>query len=178
MMEEIFVDQMQMLRISQREKETEKETEKEKDLGTEREYDHEAETVFSLYPPNLVNREKYRQMIEKERKTNVLESLFDFAGYHFEIEKETDRDEVEGKDKGGREKGDGELQGKERINKYGCAYGSTTTFDQDLVLSQIPAMKAFYAMYPKVFEQVKEIVKERLHAIGLEEKQMHFMYRL
>jgi hypothetical protein len=62
--------------------------------------------------------------------------------------------------------------------RLACAFGSANTIDRDLVLKQLPAMKAFYALNPEILDEVKKVVKDGLELIGLDPRQMHFMYKL
>jgi hypothetical protein len=62
--------------------------------------------------------------------------------------------------------------------RIACAFGSANTIDRDLVLKQLPAMKAFYALNPQVLDEVKKIVRDGLAFIGLDARQMHFLYKL
>jgi hypothetical protein len=62
--------------------------------------------------------------------------------------------------------------------RLACAFGSANTIDRDLVLKQLPAMKAFYALNPEILDEVKKLVKDGLELIGLDPQQMHFMYHL
>ncbi len=59
-----------------------------------------------------------------------------------------------------------------------CAFGSANTIDRDLVVSQLSSMKVFYAMNSVILDEVKDIVKNYVELIGLDAKQMHFMYTI
>ena len=59
-----------------------------------------------------------------------------------------------------------------------CAFGSANTVDKDLVISLIPMMKAFYAVNPEILIVVREIVRENLQVIGINNSQMHLLYKI
>jgi hypothetical protein len=64
------------------------------------------------------------------------------------------------------------------LTRVSCAFSFVATLDRELIVQDLPRMKAFYSSHPLVLEAVRKVVKESLNLLHLQPEQMNFLFPL
>jgi hypothetical protein len=60
-------------------------------------------------------------------------------------------------------------------SRAGCAFSLVPEVDEELIMTEIPAMHAFYAEHPKILQKVRTLIEETWTQIGLQKEQRTFV---